>query len=134
VFWTYAGETRLHSTEALTWPGDGAHTNLDVRFSTAAPNGVAPEVVELVGEVLVDGRYVRPGTRIEAYVGNARCGVASTRRTGSFSGFSLAVVGPDSVPGCERGATVTFRVNGERAAQTVPNQPGQNRSLDLTVL
>ena len=55
------------------------------------------------------------------------------RRTGSFSGFSLDVVGPESIPGCARGATITFRVNGRLALDTAVNEPERSGSLDLTV-
>jgi hypothetical protein len=66
-------------------------------------------------------------------VGAVRCGVASVRRTGSFSGFSMSVVGPDSIPRCKSGATITFRVNGRRALDTLINEPGSSSELDLTV-
>jgi hypothetical protein len=46
------------------------------------------------------------------FVGNTRCGIASIRRTGSFYGYTIAVAGPDSIAGCERGAPLTFRING----------------------
>ena len=59
--------------------------------------------------------------------------MASVRRTGSFSGFILEVVGPDSVPGCARGSTITFRVNGRRALDTAVNEPDRSGTLDLTV-
>jgi hypothetical protein len=52
---------------------------------------------------------------------NTLCGVASVRTSGDFTGFSLSVVGPDSVAGCARGATVTFRVDGRPAATTAVN-------------
>ena len=81
-----------------------------------------------------DGAHVPPGARVEAYAGSVRCGVASLRRTGSYSGYILAVVGPDSVAGCERGATLTFRVDGQPAAQTAVNDPAHgNGPLDLTL-
>jgi hypothetical protein len=80
-----------------------------------------------------DGRQLPGGTRIEAYIGRTRCGVASVRRTGSFAGFSLSVVGPDAIPGCTRGGTITFRVNGRRALDTAVNEPGGSSGLDLTV-
>ena len=64
---------------------------------------------------------------------HARCAITSTRHTGSFSGYVLFVVGPDAVPGCAPGATFTFRVDGQPAAQTALHEPGQNTSLDLTM-
>jgi pimeloyl-ACP methyl ester carboxylesterase len=137
VLWAYVGTTdpvQLHASTAVPWPGRGTTATVDVEFSTAAPHGVAAPVATFGGEVLdADGRYVEPGTQIEAFVGTVRCAVTSTRRTGSFSGYSLAVAGPDAVPGCAAGADVSFRVDGRRAAQTATNEPGGSRSsLDLT--
>jgi hypothetical protein len=86
------------------------------------------------GEVFTpDGHQLPGGTRIDAYVGATRCGVTSVRRTGSYSGFSLDVVGPDSVAGCARGATITFRFDGRPALDTAVNEPGRSATLDLTV-
>jgi hypothetical protein len=57
-----------------------------------------------------------------AYGGTTRCGVTSVQRTGSFSGFSLTVVGPQSVAGCTAGAKLTFRVDGRPTADTAINE------------
>ena len=59
--------------------------------------------------------------------GDVRCGVASTRRTGNYSGYILSVVGPDSVAGCDRDGTPTFRIDGQPAT----NAPGGGHTLDL---
>ena len=59
--------------------------------------------------------------------------MTSIRRTGSYSGFSLDVAGPDAIPGCTRGATITFRVGGRPALDTAVNAPGSSGTLDLTV-
>jgi pimeloyl-ACP methyl ester carboxylesterase len=135
VLWTYAADQQLHSTKTVPWPGDGSATSVDIRFSTTDPQGAAPVVASFVGEVLgADGEYVPPGTRVEAYVGDTRCGITATRPTGSFSGYSLAVAGPDTVPGCTSGATLAFRVDGEPATQTASNHPGDGTSpFDLTL-
>jgi pimeloyl-ACP methyl ester carboxylesterase len=134
-FWTYVGDAQLNSTDVVTWPGDGATERLSVTFSTVAATGSAPPVMEFAGDVLgSDGRYARPGTRIEAYAGSTLCGVGSTRSTGSFSGYTLAAAGPTARPGCASDATLTFRVDGKPVAQTVSNAPGSHRSpFDLTV-
>jgi hypothetical protein len=69
-----------------------------------------------------------------AYIGDTRCAVASTRYTGNFAGYIVNVVGPDSIAGCSRGATVTFRVDGVPVAESAVNQPpGGRDALDLTV-
>jgi pimeloyl-ACP methyl ester carboxylesterase len=134
IFWTFVEDEQLYSTEAVRWPGKGRTATFDVTFSTTAPEGAAPPTSGFVGEVYDRrGRHLARGTRVEAFVGDTRCGVASVRRTGSFSGFSLGVVGPDSVPECEAGATVTFRIGGKPAAETALNEPGGETSLDLSL-
>ncbi|MBA2327144.1 MAG: hypothetical protein H0V95_10945 [Actinobacteria bacterium] len=133
ILWTFVEGEELYVTDALRWPGNGETTTFDASFSTAAPDGAASPTVGFVGEVYDRrGRHLPPGTRVEAFVGDTRCGVASVRRTGSFSGFSLGVVGPGSVAGCEAGATLTFRIDGKPAAETAVNEPGGERSLDLS--
>ena len=134
VLWTFAQEKILYSTEAVPWPKNGHPTTFGGSFSTAAPDGAAPAIVGFAGEVY--DRRVRPmpgGTRIEAYVGDTRCAVTSVRRAGNFAGFSMDVVGPASVPGCERGATLTFRINGRPAAETAINERGRESMLDLSL-
>lgn len=134
ILWTFAQNQMLYSREAVAWPGNGRSMNLDASFSASAPGGAAPPTSGFAGEVFDrHGRQRPPGTRVEAYVGDTRCGVASVRRTGSYSGFSLDVVGPDSVAGCERGATLSFRVDGRRVADTTVNQPVRGGTLDLTL-
>jgi hypothetical protein len=134
LLWTFAGNQQLYSTKTVAWPRTGRATTFDASFSTSAPNGAARPAAEFLGEVYQrDGRRVPHGTRIEAYVGGTRCGIASTRRTGSYSGYLLSVVGPESVAGCKRGSTRTFRVDGRRAMETGVNSPGAHGvTLDLT--
>lgn len=60
-------------------------------------------------------------------------GVTSARRTGSYSGFSLDVVGPDAIPACALGATLTFRVDGQPVSDTAANDVGGSGMLDLSV-
>jgi hypothetical protein len=123
LLWTYSGSTKLYSTAAARWPDGAASTDFDARFSTATPNGAAPPTTELSGEVFDhDGRRLGAGTTVEAYVGTTRCAVASVRPAGDFLGYILAVVGPDAIEGCERGGTITFRVDGRRANETAVNR------------
>ncbi len=134
LLWTFADDTQYFSTAALPWPADGRPTTFDASFSTAAPKGVAPPTTEFAGEAFDhDGRRLPDGTRVEAHVGSTLCGVASVRTQGDFTGFSLAVVGPESLAGCERGATVTFRVNGRQAVTTAVNDFRSVPSLDLNL-
>jgi hypothetical protein len=133
ALWTFAHDKIIFSRQTWRWP---RHRRLPVEgsFATARPGASVAPRAEFVGSVFRrNGRELPGGTRIDAYVGATRCGVASMRRTGSFSGFSLSVVGPDSIPGCTRGGTITFRVNGRLAVDTAVNEPGSGSRLDLTV-
>jgi hypothetical protein len=135
ALWTFARGKIIYSREIRSWPGrSGGRTRFDASFATAAPDGSGAPQSEFAGEVYTpDGRHLPGGTRVDAYVGTTRCGVTSVRRTGSFSGFSVDVAGPDSVPGCTRGATIRFRVGGRPARDTAVNEPGRSGRLDLTV-
>jgi hypothetical protein len=132
ALWTFAHDRIVFSRTSWRWPARGV---LRARgsFASGEPNGVAGRRAEFGGGVYRrDGRQLRGGTRVEAFIGTTRCGVASVRRTGSFTGFSLTVVGPDAIPGCKDGATIRFRVNGRRAPETALNEPGTAAQLDLT--
>jgi pimeloyl-ACP methyl ester carboxylesterase len=134
VLWTYAGEQKVFATRSLAWPGDGRTVRFDGEFASADPAGAAPPAVELAGVVYRrNGRRMPLGTRVEAFVGDTRCALSSVRRSGSFAGFVLAVVGPESVPGCTRGAMLSFRLDGRPAVETVPNSPGRRELLELTL-
>lgn len=71
--------------------------------------------------------------RVEARIGDTLCGVASIRNSDSFNGYVLAIVGPGSIPECVVGGTVTFTVDGERAAETVLNKLAGRDATDLTI-
>jgi hypothetical protein len=132
VLWTYSGPTKLWSTPAIDWPtGEAATVAID--FSKADPHGAAPVVMELSGPAhAADGRLVRAGDRVEAYIGSTLCGVA-TVRTGVYDGYIMHVVGPDSIPGCRTGAPVTFRVDGAPVVETIVNGSRPPRQFALTV-
>jgi hypothetical protein len=132
LLWTFVDGRQLYAQQAAPWPGDGATAAFDGTFSTAAPEGVTSPTSDFVGEVYRQGGDRIPrGARVEAFVGRTRCGIASTRHVGNYGGFILSVVGPGSVPGCDLGAKLTFRVDGERARTTAINTPGAGRTLDL---
>jgi hypothetical protein len=135
VLWTSAHNTILYSTDTVAWPANGHPVRFVARYSTSRAAGAAPTTAEFTGAAFKgDGRQLPPGTRIEAYVGATRCGVASVRSTTDYTGYILAVVGPDSIAGCTRGATLTFRIDGRAAVATsvVNAPPGQREALDLT--
>jgi hypothetical protein len=134
LLWTFQKNTQYFSTKAVAWPGNGNTTTFGARFSTATPNGDSRPRTEIAGEIFEqDGRRLPAGTRVEAYIGKTLCGVATARTSGDFTGVSLSIVGPDSVAGCTRGGTVTFRVDGRQAVTTAVNRFRAYRSLDLTL-
>jgi pimeloyl-ACP methyl ester carboxylesterase len=133
MLWTFK-DKQLYSREAVPWPGNGGTTDIDLTFSTSAPQGAAAPTSGFSGEVVRrDGSQLPGGTRIEAYVGKTICGIASVQRTGNYSGYSLDVVGSDSVAGCDHGAILTFRINGRPTADTTLNQTPPRGSFDLSL-
>lgn len=138
LLWTYVGGTKLYSAAGFTWPTRGNEARFDPQFSTATPAGASPMLTELSGEAFNrDGRLLPPGSRVEAYVGDTQCGVASVRQAESFTGYILSVVGPDSRSGCAKDAPITFRVDGQPANETYVNHlaggaPGSGGSFRLT--
>jgi hypothetical protein len=132
--WVSTDSGQLYSRDGIAWPRTGRSVSASVNFLTQSPAGSAPPTVIFAGAALrPDGRYLLPGTRVEAYIGRTRCGVASTRRTGSFSGFILSVAGPDSVAACSLGAPVTFRVAGRLTPETAVNAARSGNAFDLTL-
>jgi hypothetical protein len=133
ALWTFVRHGILYSLGTSRWRRVG-RARFDASFSSTRPSGAAAPGAQFAGEVFKpDGHQLPGGTRVEAYIGTTRCGVTSVWRTGSFSGFSLDLVRAGSVPGCVRGSTITFRVDGRPALETAANEPGRSGSLDLTV-
>jgi len=136
ALWIYAGGQILYSAESVAWPGNGRAATFAPHYSQAKPTGTVPVTAEFSGSAFRrDLGQLPPGTKVEAYVGNTRCGVASIRHSDGFTGYVLAVVGPDSITGCARGAPLTFRIDGKPAAKTteVNTPPGRQRALDLAL-
>lgn len=136
ALWTFVDDQIHYSTNTLSWPGDGVTATFAPRYATATPAGAVPETAQFTGKVFgTDRQQIRSGAEVEAYVGETRCGVASVRTTKGFSGYILAVVGPESIPGCTRGAPLAFRVDGQPALSSavVNTPPGQQESLDLSI-
>jgi hypothetical protein len=132
LLWTSTQNARLYSSQATPWPRNH-HATFDATFSAATPRGAVPPISEFTGTVSRrNGHELPAGTRIDAYVGDTRCGVASTRRTGNYSGYILNVIGP-SVPGCEPDAALTFKINGRPAPNTATNDLRDGRTLNLTL-
>jgi len=132
LFWTYRGE-RLFADRWQPWASTG--DAMRVRFSARRPQGAAPPVTELSGRAFdARGRPVPLGTRIEARVASTVCGVASVRTGGGFRGYILNVVGPESIPACRSGATLSFRIGDQPAAQTAVNGTSQRGLFRLSAV
>ena len=88
-----------------------------VAFAESPPNPPA----RFAGTVLVDGAAPPAGTRIEAKVGNATCGVTTTFNTGATSNYKVDVpaLDPGASPNCGTdGASVTFYIGDKKAKET----------------
>jgi hypothetical protein len=139
LLWTYVNEGFFFATQTAPWPGDGGSiTAFDAEFSSAEPGGASKPVTGFKGELRDrDGASLPGGTVIEAYVGDTLCGVTSLRYGGVHDMlYTLAVAGPESVAGCERDATLTFRIDGAAANETATNDfgsGGAGHELNLTV-
>jgi len=130
-FWTFVQDQIIYSNQSVRWPGNGKTARFNPGFSISAPDGGVGPIVGFAGEVFDRGnRRLPPGAHVQAYIGETLCAVATTRRIEDFVGFSIDVVGPDSIPECAIGATITFRVDGRDAQETAVNQTGQGASLN----
>jgi hypothetical protein len=133
--WTFVQEQIVYSSQSVRWPGNGKTARFDPAFSISAPSGGLGPIVGFAGEIFDPAnRRLPPGAHVEAHIGEALCAVATTRRIDNFTGFSIDVVGPDSITGCGIGGTITFRVDGRDARETAVNQSGQGASLNLSLL
>jgi hypothetical protein len=136
ALWVFAHNRYLYSTNTVAWPAAAGPVSLDATYSTATPRGATPAVAQFQGGAFAaGGRALPAGTRVEAFVGRTRCGLASVRSTQDFTGYIISVVGPDAIPGCTRGAPIEFRLNGRPARPTgvLNTPPGRDRTLDLKV-
>jgi hypothetical protein len=135
--WTFVQDQIVYSSQSVRWPGNGKTAKFDPGFSIGAPDGGVGPIVGFAGEIF-DARNGRLpfGAHVEAHIGQTLCAVATTRRIDGiddFIGFSIDVVGPDSIPGCAIGGTITFRVDGRDAREMPVNQAGQGASLNLSL-
>jgi len=137
ALWIFDRNRYLYSTNSVAWPHAGGSASFDAKYSSAQPLGATPSVAQFQGGAFgADRRALPAGTRVEAYVGSTRCGVASVRTTQDFAGYIISVVGPDAIPGCTRDAPIAFRLNGQPATATVDvtnTPPGRDHTLNLTV-
>jgi hypothetical protein len=138
MLWTFANDEFLFSHETLPWPGGGEEAAFNATFSSATPGGASTPVTQLKGRLLAgDGSPLPSGTDIEAYAGDVLCGVASLRYGIDFDRlYTLIVAGPEGIPACAEGATLTFTLDGAPAVETAVNDldsSGEGTELDLTL-
>jgi hypothetical protein len=131
------GDAVYFSDESVPWPSSGSAA-LDVNFTAEDAGRAADNVTPVFGNVYgADGKRMPPGTVIEAYVGDVLCGMTAIPPTpmlfDSPDVFDILVAGPEAVPGCDRGAVVSFRVNGGAVEQTATNGLDGDVALDLTL-
>lgn len=136
--WTFVDDTYLFSNKTLPWPGSAAPATFDATFSSATPEGASTPVTEFKGNLFDrDANPLPSGTVVEAYAGDVLCGVTSLRYGDDVERlYTLIVAGPEAVPGCAKGATLSFRLDGVPAQPTAINDLGaggnQDGELDLT--
>jgi hypothetical protein len=138
ILWASVGDQLVYSQETFPWPGDGVATTFDATFSTTDPDGANLPATEFVGGVTnADGSSPELGTMVEAHVDGVLCGRSSVKDYEEFIGFTIAVVGPDSVDGCTANGTIIFTVGGVEANETSVNDFAAGRDarirFDLTL-
>jgi hypothetical protein len=136
ALWTFANDRIMFSTNTFAWPHEPHSVTFSPRYSTSAPRGIVPETADFSGTAFDARRNALPaGTKVDAYIGNTRCGTASVRSNADFTGYILDVVGPDSIAGCTRDANVMLRINDRPAVQPVITNtpPGRRDALDISL-
>lgn len=126
----------LTSLETADWPGAAHNLHFDATFAPSNPSGAALPFTMLYGDVVdSSGKRLPSGTVIEAYIGDTQCGEWSIPTIAMpVDSYWLFISGPDSRPGCGRGATITIRVDGNPVAQTITNEldgPSVEHRLDI---
>ena len=118
------------SQELLDWPATGRELTFDATFSTTDP-GVGRRGTVFFGEALdAAGNTLAPGTLIEAFAGETRCGVSSVPYLFDPTFYELLVVGPEAIPSCAEGAQLSFQIDGELIEETaVHDFAGRNLTL-----
>jgi hypothetical protein len=137
ALWIFANDKIHYSTNTMPWPADeNSRATFDATYDASNPEGAVPEVAQFQGGAFAaDGSPLPAGTLVEAFVGDARCGVASVRVSRDFRGYVMSVVGPDAIAGCMRDTPIAFRLDGKPAtrAKVMNTPPGLDETLNLTV-
>ena len=112
-------------TETARWPGGRDVRELRRYLLICRSRGAELAVTDFKGRLFDgNGAELPGGTVVEAYIGDALCGLTSLRYGDATEGiYTMMVAGPKSVSGCDIGATITFLVDGIPATETLPNDP-----------
>ncbi|MEX2245548.1 MAG: DUF6351 family protein [Dehalococcoidia bacterium] len=127
----FAGDELLGSQETFAWPTDAGTATFDATFS----KGAAPRSASYVyGNVTgADGQPLPPGTLVEMYAGDVRCGAGAVPHMAvQFTEPSLySILLADDKEGCAVAKqTLEFRVDGVAIEGTT--DPSAER-VDLTL-
>lgn len=138
ILWAYVDTGYVFSMTTAPWPDHESDLRFDAAFSSSAPLGAAAPATEFKGHLFDgNGAELPAGTIVEAYAGDTRCAVTSLRPVQQSEGYyTLIVAGPDAVPGCDRDATLSFRLNGHPVVETATNDLASGaggHELDLTL-
>jgi hypothetical protein len=138
ILWTSVGIGIIYSQETFPWPGDGALATFDATFVSADPEGANLPATEFVGSVTqADGSAPPLGTEVDAQINGVLCGRSSVKDYEEFIGFTIAVVGPESIAACAANGTIVFTVGGVEANETSVNDFAAGRDarirFDLTL-
>jgi pimeloyl-ACP methyl ester carboxylesterase len=134
-----SGGKQFISQDVIGWPDDTRELKFDTTFSAGDPDGVGRRATFFTGSVLdSSGESLPAGTVIEAYIGEILCGVTSlppvVMPSGDPETYVMMIAGPESVPGCNAGASISFRVDGQPTAENATNDlAGDQHLLDLTL-
>lgn len=125
------GKTLRRLAAATVTAALGAAMVVSIAAAQAPPNPPS----RFVGTVSVNGQPAASGTVVEARIGGATCGTTTVFTANGQSRYTLdsPALDPAQAPGCGAdGATVTFFVGGQQAAQTGTWRNYQLNTVDLT--
>jgi pimeloyl-ACP methyl ester carboxylesterase len=115
-------DNRYVSLTELPWPTSPGDATFDLAFSRDDPSGAGMSDERLfgthfTGDLLdASGKPLGPGTLVEAYIGDTRCGAFSVPPVhmvfDDTQGYTINVAAPDTIAGCTKGGTISFRING----------------------
>jgi pimeloyl-ACP methyl ester carboxylesterase len=135
-----ADDRPMISTNQGIWPEEGKSLELDLAFSCADLNGVALPFTVVAGDLFAsNGDRIWRDAKVEAFIGDALCGVTSLSPLARLNDrYLLLVSGPELRPGCLRDGTIELRVNGKPTRQKTVNSldelsGGHGQYVDLIV-